>query len=115
MNFVAGVIATIVSYAMWLMEGHCGRSYNMCWVSGRVIANVTDGIATWDGMFLIMADVIAIVADRLATQDELLFHFILSSATNQSVIMWCPLSTVFKDNQKDTPTPIHLRVGFCSV
>ena len=32
-----------------------------------VIANVTDGIATWGGMLLIMADVIAIVADGLAT------------------------------------------------
>ena len=32
-----------------------------------LIVNVTDGIATWGGMFLIMADVVAIVADGLAT------------------------------------------------
>ena len=32
-----------------------------------VIGNVTDGITTWGGMFFIIADVVAIVADRLAT------------------------------------------------
>ena len=44
-----------------------------------VIANVTDGIAKWDEMFLIMTDDVAIEAHGLATLGELLFYFIFSS------------------------------------
>ena len=40
-----------------------------------VIAIVEDGIATWDGMFLIMADVSAFVADGMATRLSCLFYF----------------------------------------
>ena len=44
---MAGVITTHVEYM------------------ADVIANVTDGIATWGVIFQIMADVVAIVADGL--------------------------------------------------
>ena len=42
----------------------------------NVIAIVTDGIATQDGMILIMADVIAFVADGMATGSTVYCMFI---------------------------------------